>query len=105
MRLHAGEEVGVIARLRIRPGDFGDGAGARQRHVQIAGEVPRMAVIRPRIAGGTEYNPHPKGRYYFPVSLEDTYLFEFDRGWTPEMKGKILLAFQERFPDKSRFEI
>ena len=25
MRLHAGEEVGVIARLRIRPGYFGDG--------------------------------------------------------------------------------
>ena len=37
-----------------------------------------------------EYNPHPKGRYYFPVSLEDTYLFEFDHGWTPQMKGKIL---------------
>ena len=37
-----------------------------------------------------EYFPHPKGEYYFPLSLEDVYLFEFDRGWDPSMKGKIL---------------
>lgn len=37
-----------------------------------------------------EYQPHPKSAYYFPVSLEDTYLYEFDRGWKPSMKGRIL---------------
>ena len=91
MRLHTLVEVGIIARFGVRPCNFGNSTCTRQCLIQVTCNIPRITIVRPRIAGGAKNFPLHLRRPTM-IKFEQVRIFQRNREIIPTFRMRIVLV-------------